>query len=192
MQYGNLPPSRIVLATSADVFKRQVQLAVQRPPDRSRRDRWLDALASATWIHAERAEAAPALTLVVPQVDATDLWLIIDEGDNAALPITAVQLLLPSYRLRFYRPAGSTLRLVYGRTDLAAPQYDLALLARHVMGAEAREATLLPEAASAPRASLISARVFWVFLSVAALVLVGVIARLVRGTGSPADPGRGL
>jgi hypothetical protein len=190
--YGNLPPSRIVLGTSAGVFKRHVQLAVQRPPDRSRRDRWLDTLASATWLHAERADAAPALTLVVPQVDATDLWLTIDEGDNAALPITAVQLLLPSYRLRFYRPAGSTLRLVYGRTDLAAPQYDLALLARHVMGAEAREVTLLPEAASAPRASLISPRAFWVFLSVAALVLVGVIVRLVRGTGSPADLGRGL
>ena len=90
------------------------------------------------------------MTLAVPQVDATDLWLTVDEGDNAPLPITAVRLLLPSYRLRFYRPAGSTLRLVYGRTDLGAPQYDLALLAPHVMGAEAREVTPRPEAASAP------------------------------------------
>ena len=50
------------------------------------------------------------------------------------------------------------------------------------MGAEAREVTLQPEAASVPRASFISPLAFWVFLSVAALVLLGVIARLVRGT----------
>ena len=115
-------------------------------------------------MHADRAVAAPALTLAVPQVDATDLWLTVDEGDNAPLPISAVRLLLPSYRLRFYRPADSPLRLVYGRTDLGAPQYDLALLAPHVMGAEAREVTLRPEAASVPRASFISPLAFWVFL----------------------------
>ena len=180
--YASLPPSRLVLETSAGVFQRHVTLAVQRSPDRSRRDRWLDGLASATWMHAERDVAAPALTLAVPQVDATDLWLTVDEGDNAPLPISAARLLLPSYRLRFYRPAGSTLRLAYGRTDLGAPQYDLALLAPHVMGAEAREVTPLPEAASVPRAAFISPAAFWVFLSVAALVLLGVIARLVRGS----------
>ena len=131
-------------------------------------------------MHAERDVAAPALTLQVPQVDATDWWLTVNEGDNAPLPIAAVRLLLPSYRLRFYRPAGATLRLAYGRTDLGAPQYDLALLAPHVMGAEALEVAPLPEAASAPRASFISPLAFWMFLSVAALVLLGVIARLVR------------
>lgn len=182
--YASLPPARIVLETSAGVFQRQVHLAVQRQPDRNRRERWLDALASATWMHAERAAAAPALTLAVPKVDATDLWLTVDEGDNAALPITAVRLLLPSYRLRFYRPAGSTLRLAYGRSDLGAPQYDLALLAPYVMGAEAREVTPLPETASGPRASFIAPWAFWVFLSVAALVLLGVIARLVRGASA--------
>jgi len=178
--YPNLPPARLVLETPAAVFQRHVTLAVQRPPDRSRRDRWLDGLASATWMHAQRDVAAPPLTLALPQVDSTDLWLTVDEGDNAPLPVSAARLLLPSYRLRFYRPAGSTLRLAYGRTDLGAPQYDLALLAPHVMGAEAREVAPLPEAAAAPRAAFISPLAFWVFLSVAALVLLGVIARLVR------------
>ena len=157
---------------------------MQRQPDRNRRDRWLDGLASATWMHADRDAAAPALTLAVPKVDATDLWLTVDEGDNAALPITAVRLLLPSYRLRFYRPAGSTLRLAYGRSDLGAPQYDLALLAPYVMGAEAREVTPLPETARGPRTFFISPWAFWVFLAVAALVLLGVIARLVRGANT--------
>lgn len=184
LPYAGLPPSRIVVETSAEVFQRQVQLAVERPPNRNRRDRWLEGLASATWMHADRDVAAPALTLAVPQVDATDLWLTIDEGDNSPLPVTAVWLLLPSYRLRFDRPAGSTLRLAYGRTDLGAPQYDFALLAPHVMGADAREVTPLPETTSGPRASFISPRAFWVFLSVAALVLLIVIARLVRGANS--------
>jgi hypothetical protein len=180
--HANLPPSRLVLETSASVFQRQIDVAVDRPADRSRRDRWLDELASAVWRHADREAAAPALTLAIRQVNATDLWLTVNEGDNSALPITAVRLLLPSYRLRFYRPAGATLRLAYGRSDLGAPQYDLALLAPQVMGAEAREVTPRPETASGPRASfIITPWAFWVFLSVAALVLLAVIARLVRG-----------
>ena len=37
----------------------------------------------------------------------TELSLTIDEGDNSALQITDVRLLLQSYRLRFYHPAGA-------------------------------------------------------------------------------------
>ena len=55
---------------------------------------------------------APALTLplISPVSDATQLTLVIDEGDNSALPISTVQLLLPSYRLRFVRPSAKTAR----------------------------------------------------------------------------------
>jgi hypothetical protein len=130
----------------------------------------------------DRDEAAPALLLPVRQTDATELWLSVDEGDNSALPITGARLLLPSYRLRFYRPAGSALRLVYGRSDLQAPQYDLALLAPQVMGVEAREVTAAAESGSdtAGRQAFISPKGFWMFLSLAVLVLIGLIARLTR------------
>jgi hypothetical protein len=112
----------------------------------------------------------------------TELRLVIDEGDNAPLPITAARLLLPSYRLRFYHPENATLRFVYGRDDLQSPQYDLALLAPRVMGAVAQEVGAAAPS-TAPRREpevLISRRMFWVLLSGAVIVLLALIARLVR------------
>src|SRR4030095_3263478 len=103
-----------------------------------------------TWGHAEPEEAPAALTLLVAPGEAAELWLSIDEGDNTALPITAGRLLLPSYRLRFYRPAQSALLLVYGRTDLLAPRYDLALVSGELLSAQASEVTPLGEDPARP------------------------------------------
>ena len=180
LPYPNLPSSRIVLETSARVFQRNVQLGVERQPDRHRRAAWLDVIASAAWVHVDRDDATATLTLPVDHPDATRLWLSVDEGDNSALPITAVRLLLPSYRLRFYQPGSDPLQLVYGRRDLALPRYDLALVAPQVMGVEAREVAAAPETGSDARTSpaFISPRAFWVFLAVAVVVLLGLIARL--------------
>ena len=79
----------------------------------------------------------------------TEILLVVDEGDNAPLPLTKARLLLPSYRLRFYHTGNASLRLAYGRDDLQPPQYDLALLAPRVMGARAREVDAAPAGAAA-------------------------------------------
>ena len=72
--------------------------------------------------------------------------------------------------------------MVYGRDDLQPPQYDLALLAPRVMGARAREVDAA-SAGSTPRSStesFASPRIFWVVLTGAVLVLLGLIVRLLR------------
>ena len=105
---------------------------------------------------------------------------IVDEGDNAPLPITAARLLLPSYRLRFFRPAGATLRLVYGRDDLqrAAVRSRAPGAARDGRrGARGHAAAGGRDAP--PRASFISPRAFWVVLGGAVLVLLALIVRLI-------------
>jgi hypothetical protein len=182
LPYADLPPATLVLETPARVFQRNVRLGVERQPDRQRRDPWFDDLATARWRHADRDTAARPLTLRIDRTDETELTLAIEEGDNAALPVTSARLLLPSYRLRFFHPGG-TVRLVYGRGDLRMPQYDLALLAEHVMGAPAREVTASADAtpaAEAGRSRVISPVTFWILLGGAVAVLVGLIARLVR------------
>jgi hypothetical protein len=182
LPYTELPSAQLVVETSARVFQRRVELSVERPADRDHRASWPYAVATTTWSHVDNDEAASALVLPLQRVDTKELWLSIDEGDNSALPLTGARLLLPSYRLRFYRRPGATLRLVYGRADLSAPRYDLALLAPQVLGVEAQE--LAAAAASAEgagvRAALISPRAFWIFLSSAVLVLLGLIVRLAR------------
>lgn len=181
LPYANLPGAQIVLETSARVFRRTVQTGVERPADRHRRDTWFDGTANVYWQHADQNTLAPALVLPVSTRGDTEILIVIDEGDNSPLPISSARLLLPSYRLRFFRPA-RPLRLVYGRPDLSLPRYDLALLAPQVMGAEAREIAAAAEdsAASAPAPAFISPTMFWAGLSVAVLLMLGIIAKLVR------------
>jgi hypothetical protein len=181
LPYTDLPPAQLVVDTSARVFQRAVELSVERPADRAHRAPWHAVLAVTTWSHMDNDEAASALVLPMPHVATNEVWLSIDEGDNSALPITGAQLLLPSYRLRFYRHPGAALRLAYGRSDLAPPRYDLALLAPQVLGVEAQElAATGGITGDAPRKEFISHRTFWILLSSAVLVLVGLIVRLAK------------
>jgi len=121
------------------------------------------------------------LTLTVTPGDAAELWLSIDEGDNTALPITAVRLLLPSYRFRFYRPAASSLMLVYGRSDLLAPRYDLALVSHDLLSADATSVMPLDERSTpSARRTFVSPVQFWIFLSIAVAILLVLIVRLTR------------
>jgi hypothetical protein len=189
LPFKDLPSAQLVIETSARLFQRAVELSVEHPADRTHRATWREVIATTTWSHLESDEAASALVLALPQVGG-DVWLSIDEGDNSALPLTGARLLLPSYRVRFYRRPGAALRLVYGRSDLAAPRYDLALLAPQVLGVEALElsAAPAPRDAATTRAEFISRRTFWILLSTAVLVLLGLIVRLARKEGSPSRP----
>ncbi len=180
LPYEGLPDLRIVIETSARVFQRNVQAGIERPPDRRRRENWFEVRAASTWQHADESRPAPALTLAVGSGVPRDLVIVVEEGDNQPLPIAAVRGLLPSYRFRFHRRAGP-LRVVYGRDDAAAPQYDLVLLAPQVMGAMAREIAAAPAVAAAPAApQLLSPWTFWIGLALSVIVLIAIIARLAR------------
>jgi hypothetical protein len=186
LPYRTLPDNTLVLTTAARLFRRTVSVGVERPPDRQRRDYYFQQMDTRVWQGLNPGAAAPDLTVDIRGLDADALTIVVDEGDNSPLPLREARLLLPSYRLRFYKPAATDLRLVYGRDDLSAPQYDLALLAPIVMGAEALEIVAGTEtsSAAAPReAGVISPRLFWAFLGAAILVLIAVLFRLVRQTG---------
>jgi hypothetical protein len=190
LPWPGLPQPRLVLETSERVFQRQVRIGTERDPDRQHRDRWFGQIGAATWQHADRQSAAPPLSIALGQTDASTLLVVVDEGDNAPLPLASVRLLIPTYRLRFYHPHEGALRLMYGRRDLDAPRYDLALLAPQVMGSVAAVATAAPEsaeasaAAAAERQSIISPLTFWILLGGAVLVLVTLIVRLVKTSDS--------
>ena len=180
MPEAGLPAAALTVETTARVFQRAIQLGVVRPPDRSHRDERFDVVAATTWRHADEGVGAPALRLDLGTLETTELWLVVDEGDNAALPIDRARLQLPSWRLRYVAPEGAALQLLYGRNDLQPPRYDLALLAPRLMGAAATEVTAAPESARAATAALVSPRWFWIILSVAVLLLLGLIVRLAR------------
>ncbi len=181
--YQRLPGARLVLQTRARVFTRGVTLAMLTPPTEQRRLPALAQLSSSLWQHSNQDAPARGLVFDFPETRSGDVVVIVDEGDNQPLPIEKATLLLRSYAIRFYRPAGQPLRLVYGRDDLSAPRYDLALLAPRVMGSRAEEVHAAPEqpaAASSAAPAIVPPRVFWASLGLAVVVLLGLIARLVR------------
>jgi hypothetical protein len=181
---SGLPESRLVLSTTARVFDRGVSLVEPRQPDQQRRrDAWVDPIASARWIHADQDRPAAPLTMTVRPLNGTDLFVIVDEGDNAPLPLGAGRLLLPAYRVRFFRDGTSNLRLVYGRADLDRPKYDLALLGPQVLSTPAADVVLeaeRPAGEVVTTAGVVSPRIFWGALVIAVIVLLGLIARLLR------------
>jgi hypothetical protein len=188
-----------VLETSDRVFQRGLQVAVERPADRDHRDVWLDVRAATVWMHHVPEVAAPAALLPLAVLDGREFLLIVDEGDNRPLAITGGSLLLPSWRVRFFRPASasSSLTLLYGHANLQAPRYDLTLLAQQLMGAEAREVGAVAEEAAraegAEAAAILSPRTFWIMLGAAVLVLIAIIGKLVAGpsagSSQPSQPG---
>jgi hypothetical protein len=180
--YERLPSPRLVLTTSARVFRRPIQVVVEREADRLRRDPWIETIATTTWVHADQDTPAASLVMSLPSVEAKELLVIVDEGDNSPLPIAGARLLLPAYRMRLFREGGALLRLAYGRTDLAPPSYDLALLAPRVFGVSAADVVPAPEreAVAGGSAAVISPRLFGAILAAAVIVLLVLIVRLVR------------
>jgi uncharacterized protein DUF3999 len=183
--YEGLPSPRLVLTTSARVFRRRIQVVVERPGDRRRRDPWGETIGTASWVNADQERPAPPLVVPVAGPGSKEVLLVVEEGDNTPLPIASARLLLPSYRMRLFRSANQPLRLAYGRSDLPQPSYDLALLAQRVFGVAAVEVVPGPERGErAGAAAIVSPRVFWAILVVAVVVLVGLIGRLMRKPAS--------
>jgi hypothetical protein len=180
----------VVLTTPARVFTRRVTIGVEHGPDRRRRDPWFEALATSDWSHADQESPAPALTMTIQPVEGREVLVTVEEGDNSPLPLAPARLLLPSYRLRLFRERDASLRLAYGRDDLSPPQYDLALIAPQLTGVAATEVMAGTEQTAAPESPtvLMSPPMFWGVLSVAVLVLLTLVVRLVRKSDERSDP----
>jgi Protein of unknown function (DUF3999) len=176
LPFATMPDgTRLVFRTSARVFERTVDL--RRPAD-DRHGRLPEPIASAAWRADDPDLLPPAITFDAPLSGSDVLEVLVHEGDNAPLPITGAELLLPSVALRFHNP-GTPLSLLYGNDELGAPRYDLALLAPRLFAQPARELTLRPVAAAGEdHMGLGARRFFWIAIAVAAMVLLALLGRI--------------
>lgn len=176
--------TRLVLTTSARVFDRDVVL--RRFAD-NHRNRGAASINGATWRSADPELLPPPLTFDVPLRGAGGVEVVVDEGDNAPLPIESAQLLLPSSALRFHHP-GTPVFLLYGNRRASAPRYDLALLAPRLFGEPAREVPMPAGAASTHPADENgpARKLFWVGIAIAAVVLIVMLVRLLSAETSRA------
>jgi hypothetical protein len=182
MPYPSLPASRLLVETSAVVFERPVEL--EGPRSRRSEPRW--SASPGLWRHTDPSRSAPALALDLPARAGATVDLILDEGDNARLPLGRIRLEVPTRRLRFFHPGVGEVRLLYGRKDLQAPRYDLSLMASQLDPSGVREAQLGSE--PSPGAAGDMARVprglFWGALTTAVIVLLLMLARLLHDEGA--------
>ena len=186
LPYPSLPAARLVLATTARVFEREVRLievpatALEPRGDREPGER---TAAQAGWRHADPETPARELTLELAPSAATRFDLLVEEGDNTPLPLAPPRLLLPANRLRFFDPEGARLTLLYGQPGLAPPRYDLSLLTPSLLGQAAHEIALGPDLPQRPEpdAGATERKIFWGALVGAVLVLLLVLGRMLRG-----------
>ncbi len=175
LPYATLPTgTRLVLTTSARVFERSVRLVRGADEQRGREE---VQLAGADWRNATPELAAAPLTFDVPLYGTRSVDLVINEGDNAPLPISSAELLLPSYALRFNHPGGA-LTIVYGDNAAIAPRYDLALLSPRLLTEPARTIVIAKPQTTADESAKNQSKYFWIVVAGAALLLLALLARL--------------
>lgn len=183
LPYDSLPASRLVLSTGARVFDRSVSVYVERVSSDARDKVRLERVATERWRQVDTEERAHDLVVNLPRLGTAQLEIRVDDGDNSPLPLAAPRLLLPSHRLRFYRVDEGPLALLYGQPKLTAPTYDLVLLAPRVFGGRAYEVAATAETAAIVTPTTASKNkpniAFWAALSLAVVVLLVLIARLV-------------
>ena len=181
--YQQLPNARLVLTTRAPVFTRTITLGTTTTPTDRQPARFIS-FATMPWVHADDATPAPGVTFSLPESFERELFLLVEEGDNQPLPIATATLLLPSYALRLFRPAEQPLRLLYGKDGVDPPRYDLQLLAPQLMGRRAEEVSVGVEQqyATSPSQAMevVSPTVFWAALSLAVVVLLAMVVKLMR------------
>ena len=193
LPYGTLPGgTRVVITTSGRVFERTVRIVRTADERRGRDER---EIARAEWLNSDPETAAAPLTFDVTLYGTPAIDLVVTEGDNAPLPISTVDILLPSYALRFEHPGGP-LTLLYGGNTASAPRYDLALLAPRILTEPAREISAGKPATEGATDERSEMKYFWIAIAVAATVLLALFARLIapalRGESRPLGetPGR--
>lgn len=184
LPHAGLPLSRLTLKSSTPLFERQLRLTERRAAPSG--GTLNVTLATATW--RRRAEPGEPATLVldVPERLATDtLWLETDNGDNPAIALDHVTATYPVARLVFKTAERDGFALAYGQTDIAAPHYDLSLVAERLLTAPRQVAQLAPAPAKAlHRAWLAQMRItqggvlFWATLALVVVVLLVIVTKL--------------
>jgi hypothetical protein len=195
LPYEHLPSAKVTLTTGTRVFTRQISAFAEEEMTFSRDRAGARRLFSMAWSHADPNEPAPPLDFTIDPLDTRELVLMVDEGDNAPLPIASATMLLPTYRIRFLRTdAQQPLTLYYGDATLSAPRYDLALLKPYMLDAPASELTPGAER-ERTTASMTTAHIpfwaFWGVLIAAVLILLALIVRLLRAESAAETPSAG-
>jgi hypothetical protein len=139
-----------------------------------------------------RGDQPPEITVTLPRRRVAELTLVVDDGDEAPLPLSAARASSPVAELRLVAPAGGY-TLLLGDAGARAPRYEIAGVRDRVLAAHAGTAELGPLAPNPAYASPKAAdpRHSYALWLVMGLAVVALGALTLRLSGSPDPPARG-
>lgn len=148
-------------------------------------------LGGARWIH-KPDQAARGFEVALRRPLESDTFIVqTDNGDNPPVELENFEVTYPVTRVLFKAGAEAPVFLYYGNLRVAAPSYDLSLVADQLLAAEKFTAPLsAPEqlkgsAADLSRQPGAGGVVFWGILAVVVVVLLAIIARLLPKVAPP-------
>jgi len=140
---AGLPFAKVICTSQTALFRREVSL-YEEPMD-SRGAKYRRPLGSATWVQApEHANQTFVLSfLETPRTDT--FFLEANNEDNPSIELSGFELSWLAVRLFFKTSASDNVFLFYGNPEVAAPRYDLSLVANQLLTADKVTASLGPE-----------------------------------------------
>jgi hypothetical protein len=172
------------------LFQREITLYEELADERG--EKYRHNLGGAAWVQKpDRKSREFFLTLDGPPQSDT-LFLETHNGDNPPVELEKFQIFYPATRVLFKAKSDDAVFLYYGNPRVAAPHYDLSLVAGQLLSADRIIATPAAEQQlrkSSWREHEIPGKggvVFWGILALVVVVLLVVISRLLPKSPPPA------
>lgn len=179
---AGLPVRRIVLRSATPLFQRQIRLVEKLTGSDGRA--FTRVLATEDWRRTPEPGMPETKILDLSErVQGDTLWIETDNGDNPAIALGAVQAVYPVVRLVFKAAETDGFTLAYGNQNVAAPRYDLSLVAVKLLTASRNVAQpgageRNPGSSRNLLAGLNGGYLFWAALALVVVVLLVVVAKL--------------
>ena len=191
---ASLPLAALDLEAPGTPFSRPVRLESPRPPNPEENpleEHWL-LVASSVWRSAGGTGVPARLAIPIGGAGGRVLRVLFQDGDNAPLSGVSIVLWRRAHTLVFPWPGDGLVELLAGSSELGAPRYDLASAGHDLILDATVHARLRGVGPGSGEQLAESPLVRWALLiglAAAAIVLVAILARSLRGQsgGPPAE-----
>ncbi len=182
LPHRGLQFTRLNLNSPTRLFTRRIH--IYETPANGRGETYLRTLASANWTHTPEDKPQPLALALTEHLHTDTLWIETDNGDNPPIALERVQLFYPVIRLLCKTTASEPVELLYGNDAVAAPRYDVNLIAGQLLTAEKHPASLGAALAPTSGSGLSFLKgahggvLFWAVLALVVILLLIVVAKL--------------
>jgi hypothetical protein len=178
---SGLPISRLTCTSRTPLFQRSLTLSEEIADERG--DTYRHWLGNAVWTQTPERKAREFSLQFEGTMRGDTLILETENGDNPPVELEQFKLHYPVTRLLFKAQPNDELFLYYGNPRVAAPRYDVSLVAGELLVADKGIAGLGPEERLQKPSwgeGAVAGKVGWLFWGILAVVVVGLLTVIGR------------